>query len=211
MVERTLHIGSKEMIKDLFSTPVYVSKIQNEKVDYEIKSILLKDIFSNNWQPDNDTAKTTFNPGISENIIAEYQLNAVADEILDHAEAYIKSVGQEIIEHSAGISSSWINTFDKDQLIGFHEHGYQPNQISGCYYYQTSENCGDIQFKSTNPFVVSFPHQTSKYNNIYNVKAEKGTVILFPSWLMHKVLPNRSNTKRISLAFNIDFRYTYQE
>ena len=168
-------------------------------------------LLSNQWQPDNDTAKTTFNPGVSENIIAEYNLNNIGNEIIDHAETYISSVGQEIIHDSIGISSSWINTFDHDQLIGFHEHGYQPNQISGCYYHQTSENCGDIQFKSSNPFVVSFPHQVSKYNNIHTIKVEQGTIILFPSWLMHKVLPNKSRDTRISLAFNLDFRYTYQE
>ena len=34
---------------------------------------------------------------------------------------------------------------------------------------------------------------------------EEGTLLIFPSWLVHSVDPNRSNALRISVSFNTMF------
>ena len=196
------------MIGDFFSTPIYMGEIADRTVvNNEINSIMPKAKFANEWQPDNDTANTTFNPSSSTDIINEFNMEDVNSNIIIHADKYLKEIGHPYKHGSLVTFTSWLNTFDKDQVIGLHEHGYQPNTFSGCYYHTVPKDSGDIQFKSTNPFVVSFPHRAEKYSNLVTVEPKEGMILLFPSWLLHKVLPNRSNQIRVSLAFNIQFDY----
>jgi uncharacterized protein (TIGR02466 family) len=39
-------------------------------------------------------------------------------------------------------------------------------------------------------------------SNEWHVQPEEGTLIVFPSWLNHLVLPNEGEEERISIAFN---------
>jgi uncharacterized protein (TIGR02466 family) len=198
------------MIENFFATPIYIETIKSLEIDKEISSVVDSAFFSNNWQPDNDTAETTFNENVM-NIIDINNMKITNQLLTEHIHKYLEQVNQNYIHNSININSSWLNKFNNEQLIGFHEHGYQPNVISGVYYHKYSANSGDIQFKSPNPFVVSFPHQTQDYTNIVNIAVEQNMLLLFPSWLLHKVMPNRTNNTRISLAFNADFKYVYQE
>ena len=199
------------MIENFFSTPIYIDTIADTfLLDKEIESVVSKVRFANDWQPDNDTAETTFSQQTPD-VISMFDMDVTTQIIKTHVSKYLKQVGQAFVPDSVEINSSWLNKFGKEQVIGFHEHGYQPNVISGVYYYKYNPGSGDIQFKSSNPFLVTFPHQTEKYSNIVNIEVEQGMILLFPNWLMHKVMPNRTNNTRISLAFNAEFRYTYQE
>jgi uncharacterized protein (TIGR02466 family) len=196
------------MIGNFFGTPIYMGEISNRNsVDKEISQVISKVTFANDWQPDNDTANTTFNPNGSTDVINEYNLSDLNSHLVSHATSYMKELDHPYKQGSISIFTSWLNTFDKDQVIGLHEHGYQPNTFSGCYYHKVPKNSGNIQFKSTNPFVISFPHKADKYSNIVSVEPKEGMVLLFPSWLMHKVLPNKTNKMRVSLAFNVEFHY----
>ena len=208
MVEWFICSGGKKMIGNFFSTPIYMGNVHDRtEIDIELDNATNKAVFKNDWQPDNDTANTTFNPQTSTDIINEFKMDNIKTKIIEHSKNYLTEIGYSYNTSSLDIYGSWLNTFEKDQVIGLHEHGYQPNTFSGSYYYKVPKNSGNIQFKSTNPFVISFPHRSDKYSNLVNVEPEEGMILLFPSWLMHKVLPNKSNDTRISLAFNIQFDY----
>lgn len=199
------------MIENFFATPIYIQTLTDHSyIENEIESVIPNVKFANDWQPDNDTAETTFSHE-SPNIISACNMHITQQLLVQHIENYLQQVGQIYVPGSVEINSSWLNKFSKEQIIGFHEHGYQPNVISGVYYHRYTPGSGDIQFKSSNPFLVTFPHQTEKYSNVVNIEVEQGMILLFPNWLMHKVMPNRTNNTRISLAFNAEFRYTYQE
>ena len=199
------------MIEDYFSTPIYVEKLDTLLISRELDFAVQNSVFRNDWQPDNDTASTTFSPDSSTNIVFEQNLINFNNVVLHHAHNFLNQAGQQHVAGEICINSSWLNIVEHEQVIGFHEHGYQPNMFSGCYYHKVPQGSGDIQFKSPNPFAVSFPHQTSKYTNVINIEVGEGMLLFFPSWLMHKVLPNKSNDPRITLAFNVEFKYTYME
>lgn len=40
------------------------------------------------------------------------------------------------------------------------------------------------------------------------LRLQPGQLVLFPSWLMHEVMPYEGNSERITVAFNARFRYT---
>jgi len=212
VVEWSLYCGNTKMIDKIFSVPIYQDLISNKStVDQELELALSASEFANLWQPDNDTANTTFIPGKQINILAKHQLKATVIEIIRNANIYLKETGQPYRNNSVKIEQSWLNTFDNNQLIGLHEHGYQPNTISGVYYHKAPKNCGRLILKNYNPFVVSFPHQSKDFFNLVNIEPEEGLIIFFPSWLMHKVEPNKTKETRVSLSFNISFDYTFYE
>ena len=108
------------------------------------------------------------------------------------------------------ITQSWLNITKQND---HHEIHYHPNSIiSGVYY--ITDNC-EILFSS--PF-VSMSHKTividSDKPNSWNSTNwnehisvwESGTLILFPSYLMHRVPKNISSSIRISIAFNVFVR-----
>ena len=48
-------------------------------------------------------------------------------------------------------------------------------------------------------------YNNQKLLNSHNMIIPKnGLIVIFPSWLNHSVLPNKSNKNRISISFNID-------
>jgi len=40
------------------------------------------------------------------------------------------------------------------------------------------------------------------------LRLKPGQLVLFPSWLLHEVMPYKGTTERITVAFNARFRYT---
>ena len=79
--------------------------------------------------------------------------------------------------------------------------------ISGVFYVQTFNECGNIVFRRNNPVLdMMYANQIEKYNS-YNssVWAEiprNNKSIIFSSYLEHMVLPNLEDKPRISLSFN---------
>ena len=55
-----------------------------------------------------------------------------------------------------------------------------------------------------------FKYKINNYNEInslsWNVEPKEGTLIMFPSYLEHSVEENKSNEKRISMAFDINIK-----
>jgi uncharacterized protein (TIGR02466 family) len=83
--------------------------------------------------------------------------------------------------------------------------------LSGVYYIQAPENCGDIIFHDlprflglwgSAPKTLEPTHQNAAQ---FPVKPEEGLCVLFPGYVMHEVETNRSESDRIGIAFNINF------
>ena len=205
-------LSYKKMLNHFFPVPVYINVPLTERsMSTEIDIALQQCEFKNDWQPDNDSASTTFSTTGETNIIKRFQMQEFEKFIIDHANRYLLETQQPFDDQSITVSESWANTFNADQLIGWHGHGYQPNTISGCYYYRAPVGCSQLKFKSPTPFNVSFPHQSSRYNSIVNIQPEQGMIVLFPSWLSHGTEPNKSKETRISLAFNLSFEYDWNK
>lgn len=103
------------------------------------------------------------------------------------------------------ITDSWIAKTLPGGMHSEHEH---PNSLfSAVMYLQTPRN-NPLNFYRTSDlnrdfrFVFDYT-KPNKYNrSVYSVDVKEGDVVIFPSWLMHYVDTNTSNTERIVLAFN---------
>jgi uncharacterized protein (TIGR02466 family) len=97
----------------------------------------------------------------------------------------------------------WIQDYKNNFHHSIHCH---PNSyISGTYYIRANENAGELEFQNPNYNLM----QTTTYTEttttpfFFRIKPQKGLLVLFPPWLLHKVVPsNKEDCIRTSFSFN---------
>ena len=125
-------------------------------------------------------------------------INDAAESVL----AYLR-VGHEGFE----ITGCWANV--NAPGAGHRLHSHPNNYLSGVYYVRTHEGADSINFLDPRPqtAIVRPPVTELTVENTEQVvlKVADGMLLLFPAWLQHSVDPNRSDSLRVSLGFNVMF------
>ena len=103
------------------------------------------------------------------------------------------------------LTTSWFTKVEKGQYGDFHNH--KNCFYSGVYYYEEySNNTSQIVFLSPVSNFSDFWIAPSKYviqnSTDWSITPTKGLLLLFPSYLKHKVDINHEEDIRYSLAFN---------
>ena len=102
---------------------------------------------------------------------------------------------------------SWINFFRPGMQEMQHEH--DGSILSGCYYVEAPEKCGD--FYIPDPIGARRAHRawtktgcgTMQSATEISYAPQAGRMLMFESWMPHAVLGNKSGKTRISIAFNL--------
>lgn len=103
------------------------------------------------------------------------------------------------------LTTSWITKVEKNSESHFHDH--KNCVFSGVLYFENMENSGEIQFTDDNlrpsSIMLSEPEQLNVFNcKTWSIPPEKNKILIFPSYLKHKITKHMSNETRYSLAFN---------
>ena len=137
------------------------------------------------------------------------------DDLSKHIPKFTKSIYKitekicekyEYLYDRLEFTGMWANKLKAGDIHPPHTHSN--NIFSGVYYL---EGGSQIQFFDPRP-QASVLHPNLKYTNFDNsgmigFDAEKGTGLIFPSWLQHWV--TKTNKTRISLSWNILLRGDY--
>jgi len=189
------------MIKEYyFPTIIYIKDLPNPE---QLNSYLEKHIIEwsnqdkgvsktnvNGWHSTTDmNQKTKYEPLIQE--LFKMQNEIIEEEHLD-------------IEPKLG--NMWANI---NPPGGYNQSHLHPNSLfSGVYYVKAPPNSGRLYLMDARPGVqqcmpsrkkVKLPREL--WREIY-YDPIPGRMIIFPSWMWHKVEPNKSNDIRISVSFN---------
>jgi len=184
-------------IEPIFSTPLYASRVVDfVKIEYHIDKVIHKVNF--NYREQWGKTHMLSDVGFCEDIIKKLGLKSLSNEIDKHVRNYCNELNYPFGKYNM---RSWIAKFNPGDYAHFHEHG--DADISGVFYYKTSENDGDLIF---------LPNQSMRMDRMFqNVDISwrhtpvKGKLLLFPGWLTHCVKTNETNDERISFSFNIYF------
>lgn len=186
-----------------FSIPIYYSNIGDVSTILEYAKTQCK--FDDYDYPGNsgnyiDTSK---------NILSMFP--NIKKMVLNHVINYIENVMCRIIPEKSKvfISDSWILKCVSDNISSFHMHSF--SWLSGVLYLNGS-NCfeeGCIKFDDPNAALKcifnldiknkEYPHTCQSWH----FAPEAGKLLLFPSWINHKVESNKKIYDRYSLAFNV--------
>jgi hypothetical protein len=102
--------------------------------------------------------------------------------------SWFESTYRAVEAEQGAIDSWWFNANTQGEYTGWHAHHRWP-KVAVLY---VSVPSGDIEFRQGGAYWRETPIQ--------------GNLLVFPGSLEHRVLPNSSNTVRISVAFNFNKR-----
>lgn len=105
------------------------------------------------------------------------------------------------------ITDMWANVLKTTEQHPVHTHSN--NFLSGTYYLQSDQNAS-IVFHDPRPaadvIVPRKKEKTTLNSSLLSYASKQNRAIMFPSWLPHWVQQNKSNAKRISIAWNIQIK-----
>ena len=186
-----------------FSTPIWISEINNhEDINKKLKNYLYQEKEKN---PEG-TKKSNVNGWHSEEFdLKNINLKNFVSEISKNIGGAIKDMGWDLDSQLVRITSMWAIINNREAFNERHHHGN--SALSAAYYVKAKKNAGDIVFFDPRQANV-FHHPISKEANNINAQVQSvtpkpGTLVLFPSYLEHKVNPNFSDDERIVISFNV--------
>ena len=184
------------MLTELFSTPIYTSKIDDiPQIQTEIQTAC-NDI---ELEMTDKLHVYLSDPTFEENLIEDCP--HFQNEIKRHVEKYCELLDFEMRPYR--IEASWVALYKNGNFCHIHEHGHV--DISGVYYYDTTGDDGNLFFICPTAGLLSSPPFRQR-SVIHEEQPEMGKIVLFPGWLQHGVELNTTNSTRICVAFNIIFQ-----
>ena len=191
-------------IHGIFPTPVYVIKRDSNltpKEETEIRKIVKEGMY-----------KSLGNSYSNNSYIFNDKLKNIKQFCEQQLKIYVKEVINPKEELDFYITQSWLNITKPGEF--HHEHSHQNSIISGVFYISTEED-DKITFSDVNAKLKEFISFEKEEFNIWNSSSwffpvNNNELVLFPSWLNHKVDRNeKATTDRISISFNTFARGTF--
>jgi uncharacterized protein (TIGR02466 family) len=117
-----------------------------------------------------------------------------------------RELGTKAFQYRYAVNA-WANVNENGDYNRSHSH--PNNHWSGVYYVDTGEPDpevvpnGAIEFIDPRPAADVFEFPGAFLPATWTLQPESGTMLMFPSWLRHGVLPYFGKGPRISIAFNL--------
>jgi len=188
---------NKPLIFPLFSKVVYVKQtnIDCKKILHLIKEPTM--VSGENKK----NKKYLLLSSINKEVLNQVKFKNLKKEIMKEFYEYAHQI-LHYENNKFKMTTSWFVESNSGQKSGYHNHNNC--MFSGCLYLKVNKNSGGINFNNYENF--RFLLNPTRYDTLnardFIIQPETGTIIFFPSEMYHRVLENKSNEKRISLAFN---------
>lgn len=148
------------------------------------------------------TVYTTIN---SPTILLEYdEFKPLGDIILREANAFARAMNFDLKRQPLKLDQCWLNVYGTSDSQEAHVHSN--HVISGIYYIQAPEGCGELLLHSRhadNMYNPKFTAMNELNMTTAAIQPEAGVMLLFRSYLRHSVKPSQCKEDRISVAFNL--------
>ncbi|WP_440671934.1 TIGR02466 family protein [Candidatus Pelagibacter sp. HIMB1715] len=196
-----------EILK-LFPEPIFKYKVDNyEEFNKDLKTYIYK-LYEN----DSRGIERSNRGGWHSTHFRINEINSIQNRFAQHMQKYIinsfQNMGWRVKDKNIRIKEMWAIINKRNDFNVIHTH---PNcYLSSAYYVKAPKNCG--KFIVENPNIAkrhSFPEITNKNElngDIAGIEISEGDLILFPSYLPHKVGKNESDDERIVISFNVDIK-----
>lgn len=180
----------------LWSVPIYESKITIKKEWIEFcKNSYYKKMNSDNGY-------------ITKNYYILDKLLELKNTVLEHKNNYVYDFLKIKKKFEFYLLNSWITKHEPNNFA--HSHIHANSLLSGVVYLNVPENSGNITFtkdyKHNNIFFPNIFIEFEEFSEVncgeFWIKPTEGTILIFPSNVLHSVAKNISNENRYCLAFN---------
>ena len=180
----------------LFSTPIYLSKIEPVTAD-EFNAVTSL-IYDGKYSAD-------------KYVLEQEEFATIKTKIEDEISYYVYDTLKVSRTMQFYLTNSWVVKHEKGDESQLHRH--DNSLLSGVVYIKTNEATGAIVFDSGSPSNIFPPVIRLEYSQLNLINAPSwvhqpfdNDILIFPSHVLHKVEKNTSEETRYSLAFNLFFR-----
>ena len=181
------------VIDDFIPTATNAEKERIEGMKKYISDLWSKRDYDDNWQTK------------SANLHKQKEFNFFADLIILTSKRIIEQLDYKVEDIT--ITDMWANVLKDTEHHPMHTHSN--NFLSGTYYLQSDQKAS-IVFHDPRPAAdVIVPRKkepTLNNSSLLSYASKQNRAVIFPSWLPHWVQQNKSKTKRISIAWNIQIK-----
>jgi len=181
------------VIDDFIPTATNAEKERIEGMKKYISDLWSKRDYDDNWQTK------------SANLHKQKEFKFFADLIILTSKRIIEQLDYKVEDIT--ITDMWANVLKDTEHHPMHTHSN--NFLSGTYYLQSDQKAS-IVFHDPRPaadVLVPRKKQTTLNNSsLLSYASKQNRAVIFPSWLPHWVQQNKSKTKRISIAWNIQIK-----
>jgi len=183
---------NKAQIHALFPTAVMSFPLDNPVTELELKTIQGLDYHENHGNRTSD----------NNHVFDLKALSRLGDFATECLNQYVRSVLAPSTDVQVYVTQSWTNCTKGTEFHHIHDHSN--SFLSGVLYVE-SNKYDKIQFHTPHSQRM-FKIPTNEFNQFNSdtwwLPAEKNSIVIFPSWMVHEVPVTRRDTDRISLAFN---------
>ena len=195
-----------KIIHKLFPTPIFQFKVNNfENLNKQLSEYIyeLKRNDEKGIQKSNVNGWHSKNFKIEKDNVPYNFVKAIHEHV---KEVIVDGYGWKYIPEKVGISEIWAIINKKGTFNQSHNH--PGSYLSAAYYVKAPENCGRFIIENPN-MAKKYAHPEIENKNELNIEIdgldiEEGDLIIFPSYLPHKVGKNQSGKERIVISFNVD-------
>lgn len=192
-----------ETIYSIRATPIALYKTTEEVSAEEYVDILSMDYQQPHYDPANNA--DDFHRITNSAFVLEHPaLSNIKRTCIKYFSQYIKEV--LMIQDDFVITNSWIIRCPTESKHHLHNH---PNSIfSAVYYINADDDSSDMVFhydttyNTDHKFTYTFSEMNQYNSGNLTLKPKTGDFLVFPSYLKHKVTPNKSQNERVILSFN---------
>ena len=181
------------VIDDFIPTATNAEKERIEGMKKYISDLWSKRDYDDNWQTK------------SANLHKQKEFKFFADLIILTSKRIIEQLDYKV--EDIIITDMWANVLKDTEHHPMHTHSN--NFLSGTYYLQSDQG-SSILFHDPRPgaMMTKLPEKNTTLNNssMLSYASKQNRAVIFPSWLPHWVQQNKSKTKRISIAWNIQIK-----
>ena len=141
----------------------------------------------------------------SANLQTKKEFKHFSNLVIETGKDVCKTLGYDV--EDLVITDMWANVLRNTEHHPMHTHSN--NFLSGTYYLQSDQGAS-IVFHDPRPaadVIVPRKKETNNLNaSLLSYASKTNRAIFFPAWLPHQVQQNKSNNKRISIAWNMQVR-----
>ena len=195
---------SKVDMLDMFSIPLIHCELDEDTSELR----QCTDYVLNTNQVDVDEYKIFQKSGLKETIDFEFRVLEQfpkMKQMFTHISNRLIKEGLNY-DNKLEISSSWFTKTHKGESSPMHDH--KNCVFSAVYYYgDYDDKVGNLIFKNPIVNLTSYRLNVGKSNkfNTYDIEItpQSGSLLIFPSYVSHKIDVHKSDIPRLSLAFNM--------
>ena len=195
---------SKVDMLDMFSIPLIHCELDEDTSELR----QCTDYVLNTNQVDVDEYKTFEKSGLKETFDFEFRVLEQfpkMKQMFTHISNRLIKEGLNY-DNKLEISSSWFTKTHKGEQSPMHDH--KNCVFSAVYYYgDYDDKVGNLIFKNPIVNLTSYRLNVGKSNkfNTYDIEItpQSGSLLIFPSYVSHKIDVHKSEIPRLSLAFNM--------